>query len=437
MSLLGLLLAGSMKDRFSGQLSLPLGRGDGQEEDWDFADADTKTHTHGYHVYPAMMIPQVARRLIRSYGEGGQLLLDPFCGSGTSLVEARLAGLDAVGIDLNPFAVLLARAKTTDYNLSTLLRQARQLRHFVSDLVRGGVEVPSPSFYNIDYWFKPEVQRDLALLRHGIERVVEPAERDFFWVAFAAAVREGSNTRRGEYKLHRMPESALHTHKPQVFATFWDRIDRNLRGLQEFLRERKPHTRAEVHERDGRAGIPLPANSVDIVVTSPPYGDSQTTVAYGQFSRLVLQWLGYEDSIAKSVDKRALGGKITRTSTSYPAPSLEKALEVISRISPKRAFQVKQFYDDFADAFSEITRVVKPGAYGCFVVGNRTVKGVQLPTDSILIEIAAHLGWTHLTTHHRKIPNKRMPLRNSPSNRPGDISPTMTEEHIVVLQKQG
>ncbi len=138
MSLLGLLLPGGMKDRFSGQLSLPLGWGDGQEEDWDFADADTKTHTHGYHVYPAMMIPQVARRLIRSYGGGAQLLLDPFCGSGTSLVEARLAGLDAVGIDLNPFAVLLARAKTTDYNLSTLLRQARQLRQFVSDLVRGG-----------------------------------------------------------------------------------------------------------------------------------------------------------------------------------------------------------------------------------------------------------------------------------------------------------
>jgi hypothetical protein len=147
--------------------------------------------------------------------------------------------------------------------------------------------------------------------------------------------------------------------------------------------------------------------------------------------------LGYEDRIAKSVDKRALGGQITRTSISYPAPSLERALEVISRISPKRALQVKQFYDDFADAFSEITRVVKPGAYGCFVVGNRTVKGVQLPTDAILIEIAAHLGWTHLTTHHRKIPNKRMPLLNSPSNRPGDISPTMTEEHIVVLQKQG
>jgi site-specific DNA-methyltransferase (cytosine-N4-specific) len=64
------------------------------------------------------------------------------------------------------------------------------------------------------------------------------------------------------------------------------------------------------------------------------------------------------------------------------------------------------------------------------------VKGVRLPTDHILIEIAACFGWTHITTHHRNIPNKRMPLRNSPSNKPGELSPTMTEEYIVVLQRQ-
>ena len=100
--------------------------------------------------------------------------------------------------------------------------------------------------------------------------------------------------------------------------------------------------------------------------------------------------------------------------------------------APRRS----QFYDDFAQCFPELSRVVRAGGYGCFVVGNRTVKGVRLPTDRILIEIAAYFGWTHITTHHRNIPNKRMPLRNSPSNKPGELSPTMTEEHIVVLQRQ-
>jgi site-specific DNA-methyltransferase (cytosine-N4-specific) len=423
-------------DRVREQMRLHLGLMDADGEDWDYAAADTKTHTHCYHIYPAMMIPQVARRLIRTYGAGARLLLDPFCGSGTSLVEARLAGLNAIGIDLNPFATLLARAKTTDYDLPSVYKQSRKLRHFVDDLLKRGMEVPAPQFYNIDYWFKPEAQRDLALLRYAIESVIPVETRDFFWVAFAATVRESSNTRRGEYKLYRIPESELHTYTPRVFTTFWERLGRNLRGLEEFLNERDPRTHAQVYERDVRDGIPLTTGAVDIVVTSPPYGDSQTTVAYGQFSRLVLQWLGYDDDTAKSIDRRALGGTIAPTKIHYNAPSLESTLEAIGQASHKRAAQVKQFYDDFAQCFPEISRVVKPGGYGCFVVGNRTVKGVRIPTDRILIEIAACFGWAHITTHHRNIPNKRMPLRNSPSNKPGELAPTMTEEHIVVLQKQ-
>lgn len=102
---------------------------------------------------------------------------------------------------------------------------------------------------------------------------------------------------------------------------------------------------------------------------------------------------------------------------------------------PKRAAQVKQFYDDFSECFLEITRVAKPGSHACFVVGNRTVKGVRIPTDLILIEIASCFGWKHCTTHHRRIPNKRMPLRNSPSNKPGESCETMTQEHIVILRR--
>ncbi|MGQ9658044.1 MAG: DNA methyltransferase [Fimbriimonadales bacterium] len=422
-------------DRVREQMSLHLGLVEDTAEDWDYAAADTKTHTHCYHIYPAMMIPQVARRLIRTYGRGARLLLDPFCGSGTSLVEARLAGMNAVGIDINPLAVLLACTKTTDYAPLDVYRYAQELRRFVDELLKHEIEVPAPRFYNIDYWFKPEVQRDLALLRYAIEQTTPTEMRDFFWVAFAATVRECSNTRRGEYKLYRIPQAHLSTYQPRVFETFWEKVGRNLRGLEEFFSERDSSTYAQVYERDLREGIPLPTASVDIVLTSPPYGDSQTTVAYGQFSRLVLQWLGYDDDTAKSIDRRTLGGALVPVETRYKSPSLAATLDAIEHNCPKRAAQVKQFYDDFALCLPEISRVVKPNGYGCFVVGNRTVKGVRIPTDRILVEIAACFGWMHRATHRRNIPNKRMPLRNSPSNKPGELAPTMTEEYIVVLQR--
>ena len=82
---------------------------------WDFKEADTKEYTHGFHTYPAMMIPQIARRLIYLYGKNAKTLLDPFMGSGTSLVEASLLPhiKEAYGFDLNPLAYLISKAKTT------------------------------------------------------------------------------------------------------------------------------------------------------------------------------------------------------------------------------------------------------------------------------------------------------------------------------------
>ncbi len=90
---------------------------------WDFSKANTKTYTHGFHNYPAMFIPQLARRLILSYSKEGDTVCDIFCGSGTALVEARLLGRNAYGIDLNPFAIFLAQAKTTELDPNLLQKQ--------------------------------------------------------------------------------------------------------------------------------------------------------------------------------------------------------------------------------------------------------------------------------------------------------------------------
>ena len=76
------------------------------------ADAPDRAHVHGFHAYPARAHPVTVRRLIESLAPEGGVVLDPFCGSGTVLVEAMLAGRNTVGTDLNPLAVMLSRAKT-------------------------------------------------------------------------------------------------------------------------------------------------------------------------------------------------------------------------------------------------------------------------------------------------------------------------------------
>jgi len=89
-------------------------------DSWDFKNANTKEYTHCFHSYPAMMIPQVARRIIEIYGKNATLLFDPYCGTGTSLVEANLKGINAIGTDLNPLARLIAQAKTTKIDSKAL-----------------------------------------------------------------------------------------------------------------------------------------------------------------------------------------------------------------------------------------------------------------------------------------------------------------------------
>lgn len=407
-------------------------------EDWDYASADTKTETHGIHPYPAMMIPQVTRRLIRMYGTEGQTLLDPFCGSGTVLVEATLAGLNSYGIDINPLALLLSKVKTTPLDIEELKKATLRLAErywdaLVSSKSRKDDEIV-PRFFNIEYWFHPRVSRKLALLKTCIDQIRDGAYRDFFLVAFSFTVRQCSYTRSGEFKLFRIPDRDLQHHKPNVEKVFFDRVLTNLGMMADYVSKVRRKTFTRILDEDSRRQTGIPPRTIDLVVTSPPYGDSRTTVAYGQFSRLSLQWLGFPWDRVRAIDSHSLGGK-RRSVDGTTCSLLKRTVGTIAKQDFRRAEDVMSFFNDFHSCLYEMNRVCKTGATLCFVVGNRTVKGVTIPTDRILTEMASEIGFEHVSTLGRNIPNKRMPLRNSPSNIQGQTASTMTREHIVIVKK--
>lgn len=409
---------------------------------WDYATADTKTETHCFHTYPAMMIPQVARRLIAMFGQRGMTLLDPFCGSGTTLVEARMANLDAWGIDINPLALLVARAKTTLLDTTLLQHHALSLLDdFEQDCRRIQQDpefAPIPTFFNLDYWFKPSVSRHLSALHQRIFALQDAAICGFFQVPFSETVREASYTRNGEFKLFRMSKDKLEQHNPNVGAMFFSKVARNLRGMAQLIQQAKDSTWVKILQEDTRHQTSVPSNSIDLVVTSPPYGDSRTTVAYGQFSRLSLQWLEFSWEDIRTIDSRLLGGRrVVTLEAAAQTPTLTKILNQVAQADKKRALDVANFYYDFTQCLNELFRVCKLGAKACFVVGNRTVKRIPIPTDRILIEIAERCGFEYVDRFYRNIPNKRMPHKNSPSNVPGDLGKTITQEHIVILKKIG
>ena len=398
---------------------------------WDFRNADTKEFTHCFHAYPAMMIPQIARELLRRYGQRGGWLLDPYCGTGTSLVEASLFGMHSVGCDINPLVCLIATGKLTPVSLSAIDHNVGKLHTAMSRIKRTVPTRTVPDITNLSFWFADEVIACLAFLRSLISNIKDSASRNFSWVAFSEAVREVSYTRKGEFKLYRLPSQRLENFSPDVFAIFDKKLNRNRQGLMHYLAARKK-VKAKVFGRDSTQGIlPNAPDGYDLVITSPPYGDSQTTVAYGQYSRLSAEWIGLPN--ARKIDRLAMGGRRT---TQQPNNSLlTSTIAKIATVDTKRAEQVASFYVDLERSINTVVATLSPSATVCYIVGNRRVKGITLATDEFVVSSFARHGFAHKHTIVRNIPNKRMPAKNSPSNIIGNTAATMHRENIVICQR--
>ena len=407
------------------------------DDRWSFRDVDTKQYTHCYHTYPAMMIPQVARTLIEEYKPEGKLdlIFDPYMGSGTTLVEACLAGANSIGTDLNPLARLMGKVKSTHYKEEELRAELSAIQ---ADLIFYNEEMVRDRNFdrisNYTFWYSEANLLKLSYLQQLIEDHCSAKNKDFFLLALSEVVREVSFTRNGEFKRYRMKEESIAKFNPDVFGLFERKALRNIAGLQQFNRDAK-EAKAAVYGFNSTNGIPediLASGSVDMVVTSPPYGDSHTTVAYGQFSRWANEWFGYKD--AANLDSLLMGGKRTKEER-FETTSIRKELDEIKALDEKRYWEVVSFLNDYSASIANVANTVREGGVVCYVVGDRRVKNVQIPLDFFTAEMFMAHGFKHQITLVREIPNKRMPSKTSPSNVAGEQVSTMSHEFIVILQK--
>ncbi len=406
-------------------------------KDWDFSKVNTKYYTHGLHSYPARMIPQIAERLILLFSQRNDKILDPFIGSGTVILESALNFRFSAGVDLNPLALLIAKVKVTPIHPDKLENECSTLKKALDQQSQRDIDEFIPHFQNIDFWFKENVIHDLTRILVNINEIAQKNEDigDFLKVVFSNTVRDVSNTRNDEFKLYRRSKEKLDAFQPKVLPIFLEYLKNAIRMMNQYYlvcNEQYVPKKEDFHLNRTQE-MPISANSVDLIVTSPPYGDSRTTVAYGQFSRLSLEFLGYKN--VRTLDNQLLGGKVKRQKSELKSNTLSDLINSIDEKNSKRAEEVDYFFQDFNDCLIKIYEVVKANAHCCFVIGNRTVCGYRIPTDQIIVELAKELNFSHLTTFYRNIPTKRMPWENSPSNIKGAKGETMHKESIVILTK--
>jgi DNA modification methylase len=454
---------------------------------WDFKTADTREYTHRVHNYPAVMVSPISRnilKLMKQYCEV-ETLLDPFSGSGTVLVEGVVADVNKIiGNDLNPLARLMSEVKTHPipkeklqeiYNRLMMVVEfemgnLRFVRKCVDDYItselglditakdgwgsdapklltdyleKRGFKLTIPDFKNIGYWYKPQILIDLQIIKNCIAELPNGAEKDFVWIAFSEITRVVSNRRNDEFKMFRMPTDKILKFVPNVKREFADLLQRNIEkvaDLDAYCASNGITPNVTVLSENTMELGSVEGESVDLMITSPPYGDSRTTVAYGEFSKLSLQWLDLEQITREEIcnmDRRLMGGSKFRNGFEFTldSPTLRKSLEVIKASDIERAGDVYSFYRDLDFAIAAIAKKMKRGGYQFWVVGNRTVKLENLQTDQILIELSSKYGLAHIYSVGRNIPNKVMPSLNSPTNEAGKKVTTMTNEHIVIFRK--
>jgi site-specific DNA-adenine methylase len=400
------------------------------EEDWSFAGEDTKYLTHGFHPYPARMMPLIAKKVIETYAvREDDFVLDPFCGSGTVLVESIVHNRNAVGFDINPLAVLIAKAKTT-------LIDPRKLREKISEMLREIMldksSYPEPrGIPNLYYWFKPEVVKALSKILHHIKKIEDEDMYNFFATAFSYTVWKVSNTRKGEYKLYRMPEEELAKWNPDVFSIFKETLIENLKGMEEFYRAvQGKSAKATIYLKDFRESIL--EDEITLVLTSPPYGDSRTTVAYEQFSRYPALWLGLRRVL--DMDVESIGGVRRKGNVAkLGSKTLEEVFNEVYERDPERAWDLYSYFHDMDIAMQKLTKALRKGrSHVVFVIGSRTMRRIKVPTDKILVEMAEKYMLEHEKTIYRRIPSKRLPWRNAPENIPGMKGETIGSESIII-----
>jgi DNA methylase len=328
-----------------------------------------RAHVHGFHTYAARMHPLTAARLAKAFAEPGGVVFDPFCGSGTVLVEAMIAGADAIGTDLNPLAIRLAGAKTRprdDSELEALMAAAREVAAH-ADARRKARAGASRRYSPEDvHLFEPHVLLELDSLRVAVRDAKEPARADLELVLSAILVKLSKKRGDTSDKTEGRRIGAGYPAKLFVKKTEeWIRRLTDFRRLLAALPSPTPTAKVDVDD----AGVLRTLTKTrhprrpTCIITSPPYAATYDYVAH---HALRLRWLGLD---ARDFERGEMGARRNYTELTGP--------------------QAQAFWEEeLARFFDATARVLLEGAPMVLLMADSAVGRHALRADDVVAAVA-------------------------------------------------
>lgn len=418
------------------------------EQEWAFAEAtraDTSYATHGYHRYPAKFIPQLAKKLILDYTTDRDIVCDPFMGSGTTLVESIILKRKAIGVDINPVALLITKAKTKAIEptkveieskklLNELIRESDNLSNKETSSDNWGAILPQTE--RIDYWFPEKQKVALGMILDKINRIEDARIRTFFLCAFSNILKNCSRWLMKSIK----PTRDKNKKFGDTYKIFSRQIRLMLKKNKEFYeligKNKIKESTAIIEMQDARQ-LPAESGSVSLIVTSPPY---VTSYEYADLHQLTAFWLEYITDL-KSFRKEFIGS-IQKDDGDLPIKS-QLAKQICSELRKKdrrEAIGVERYFFEMQECFEEMHRILKPNGKACIVIGDTELKKVKIFNAEVFVEIMQNIGFRLFKIIKRSIPSKILPLTRDSKN--GRFTSTKKAdrlaypfEYIVIMEK--
>ena len=388
-------------------------------------------YTHGFHKYPAKFIPNIPRWAIDKYlgTKKGKLVLDPFCGSGTTLVEGLLAGHNVIGIDIDPLSAMIAKVKTTPIDIS----QLEIICHWIAPEIekQGREGTFKPACTNINHWFTADAINKLSLIRTLIDEIPERFRysrqnndiSDLLLICFSSIIRHVSNADNESQKTY---VSHTKVKEPEeTISLFLEQLNFFKERIAEFSVRVDPELSKQVICSSSAEGLKtkLGGRTINLVVTSPPYIKAIDYI-YNQMVELF--WIGDLFDMQTQTKQNAkkeyyIGTKhlpkrkyaeYTPFRVTLGISKLDEKLQEIyekdRKNGHKHAYIAFKYFNDMEKHFAGLASYLDLNTHYVVVVGDCSVSGVPFETAEFLVDIAERNGFRITNEWGYQIKNRYM-----------------------------
>ncbi len=425
--------------------------------DWKVARA-VNTMNHALHTYPAKFIPRIpAWALEYARLAPGARVLDPFSGSGTTLVEASVRGMKCIGYDVNPLARLLSLVKTTPL----LDGNEQALRDAAEAFLESVRTEPTPVLHvaaadinlheNWKFWFDEPVMERLIAAKRAIQKFEWSKQttelRNFFSVCLSVAVKGVSHFDESQIKVKKQ-DNKFDGEAPDVHETLSQVIHEAIPGMIEYAQ-------AALRVKSGPATVKVDAkeldeadDSIDLIVTSPPYINAIDYPMAHKYSLFLLDLIMPADFKEHCLEyvgptERAIKRHMSRESKILAVPrarrevfdEINQLIKQIrgaaggSQVDQNRSFIVASYFSDVELILRQMLRVLKPGARAVIVLGDNRIRGVSIDTHDLVRRLGIAVGFEHELKFYHHIRGRKLGIKRN------QTAGKIEREMVMVLRK--